>query len=125
MPVAREQRLHSLLENLSVPNGPPFGKVKDRGRVTEVGSYPPNAWGFYDMHGNVTEWCEDVYLEEYPTGPVFDPIRLDSREFHGIRGGAFTRTANGCRSAYRNSNGASFFHDSFGFRLAFRSKITK
>ncbi len=39
-----------------------------------VRSFPPNPWGFYDMHGNAWEWCYDLYAEQYPKGPVTDPI---------------------------------------------------
>ena len=67
-----------------------------------VGSYEPNAWGLYDMHGNVAEWCLDWHADvltggENPTGPSTGTLR--SR-----RGGSCYDTAQDCRSAYRGIN---------------------
>jgi formylglycine-generating enzyme required for sulfatase activity len=58
-------------------------------RTTAVGSYQPNAWGLYDMHGNVYEWCWDWY-GPYPAGSVTDPLGLSSGyNAHVTRGGAW------------------------------------
>ena len=69
-------------------------------RTTAVGSYPPNGFGLYDMHGNVLEWCLDWY-GAYPTGSVVNPRGLESGESRVIRGGDWYDRARDCRSAYR------------------------
>jgi formylglycine-generating enzyme required for sulfatase activity len=85
----------------------PFGKADKGphlGRPTKVGSYAPNKLGLYDMHGNVWQWCEDL----------FDP-KASGR---ALRGGSWTHDAGGCRAAYRGgSTPGNRFYD-LGFRLA-------
>jgi formylglycine-generating enzyme required for sulfatase activity len=69
-------------------------------RTTTVGSYAPNAFGLYDMHGNVWEWCQDWY-GAYPTGSVTDPQGPASGSCRVIRGGCWGSHGGDCRSAYR------------------------
>ena len=77
------------------------------------GQYPhavaqkkPNAWGLYDMHGNVNQWCSD-YLGPYPVRPISDPVGPASGTFHIFRGGSFMTSAKLCRDAARNRNNAT------------------
>jgi formylglycine-generating enzyme required for sulfatase activity len=80
-----------------------------------VGSYFPNNFGLYDMHGNVREWCLDSYVG-YTAGPATDPY-LSGGFSQVIRGGAWDSNSNLCRSAYRSGSSASSVSNSLGFRV--------
>ena len=82
-----------------------------------VGQKMPNAWGLYDMHGNVWEWCLDKY-EDYPTSSVTDPVGPDTGVHRVKRGGSLDLIAGSCRSAYRNSYSPEGRDFIFGFRVA-------
>ena len=83
---------------------------------TKVGSYVPNAWGLYDMHGNVWEWCLDWY-GSYTTGVVTDPVGSASGSSRVLRGGVYYGNAQYCRSAAHGSGNPSSRDSGFGFRL--------
>jgi hypothetical protein len=90
-------------------------------QTKEVGSYPANAWGLYDMHGNVREWCADWY-EDYPSGAVTDPVGFPSGLGRVLRGGGWNNAVESCRSAYRCHYVPSVRYYDRGFRLALVSQ---
>jgi formylglycine-generating enzyme required for sulfatase activity len=89
------------------------------GRTTTVGSYKPNAFGLYDMHGNVWEWCWDVYDEAYYKNlPKSDPAGSSGGSRRVYRGGSWNAYAVYCRAARRAGNSPVNRRNNLGFRLA-------
>jgi formylglycine-generating enzyme required for sulfatase activity/actin-like ATPase involved in cell morphogenesis len=87
--------------------------------TSDVGSFPPNSFGLYDMHGNVCEWCLDTWHDNYNGAPIDGSAWLSDKNnnSHVLRGGAWGLNANHCRSSYR-CNSALFNHYGFfGFRV--------
>lgn len=72
-----------------------------RGAFTPVRSFPPNAWGLYDMHGNEAEYCQDRCFRKYTAGEVTDPVGPDKGNARILRGGKSTSKAFFLRSAFR------------------------
>jgi formylglycine-generating enzyme required for sulfatase activity len=77
--------------------------VPDPSGTLPCGSFPPNAWGLYDVHGNVAEWTLDLYWDRLPGGAVSDPVNLARGRGHPIRGGGWSSPAHSCRSSARDS----------------------
>ena len=100
------------------------------GKTHPVAQKKPNRWGLHDMHGNVAEWCNDLYSESYyrespekmPKGPAAGQERV-------IRGGAWKSSAASCRSAYRASDPSiddtCLASDTIGFRCVRRASTNK
>ncbi len=87
-------------------------------QTTAVGKYPPNAFGLYDMHGNVWEWCQDNWHDNYKDAPNDGKARvLGKNSIKVIRGGSWGRDPYACRSAYRDKYRRDARNDSFGFRV--------
>ena len=97
----------------------PYGTTKQGPylkKTSPVGSYPANAWGLHDMHGNVYEWCQDWY-GDYPKDSIKDPQGSSSGELRVLRGGSWDDVARSCRAGRRNRNSPGTHDINCGFRL--------
>jgi formylglycine-generating enzyme required for sulfatase activity len=91
-----------------------------RGQTTDVGTFPPNSFGLYDMHGNVLEWCLDR-RHDYQDAPVDGRAWYRGEKgydsYHSLRGGSWSSSPWDCRSAARNSYNPNNHYSNFGFRV--------
>jgi len=83
-----------------------------------VGMLAPNAWGLYDMHGNVSEWIQDRYDKQYYlNSPAQDPLGPETGHKRVVRGGSWINQAYSCRSAARGYYSPDYTDSDFGFRI--------
>lgn len=89
------------------------------GQAHTVAKKKPNAFGLYDMHGNIQEWCQDVYVEQwYENSPANDPVNLQPGSSRVFRGSSWNSNAASCRSAFRFGFHPASRFNTFGFRCA-------
>lgn len=88
-----------------------------------VGTKPPNKFGLFNMHGNVREWCYDLYAESYPSSPQVDPTGPKTGTLHVARGGSWRLFEPYCRSAARKGERNSTHASDLGFRIALAPAI--
>jgi len=91
-------------------------KGTNREKTVEVGSMPPNAWGLYEMHGNLSEWCGDRYTK-YTSDAVTDPKGPEKGNERVLRGGSWRSYPGACRAAFRHKLGSGTASESIGFRV--------
>jgi len=114
------RKIRSVIEStdalLTYPgNNCPKGDYRDQ--TEKVGGFQPNAWGIYDMHGNVWEWIQDWY-GDYSSNSEADPKGPDKGEMRVLRGGSWFNKAGNLRSAYRFRNIPDFRGNNIGFRVS-------
>jgi formylglycine-generating enzyme required for sulfatase activity len=93
-------------------------KGLNRERTTEVGSFPPNPFGLYDMYGNVWEWCQDNKNSNYLGIPKNGKPWININNYRSLRGGSWLNESYYCRSANRNFDSPNVNLYNYGFRVA-------
>ncbi|MFN5594159.1 MAG: formylglycine-generating enzyme family protein, partial [Aphanizomenon sp.] len=94
-------------------------KGEYRERTTPVGTFPPNAFGLHDMHGNVWEWCADTWYDSYDGAPNDGSawISETNQNVKLLRGGSWYYAPVYCRSAFRFDLNLDNHNYHFGFRV--------
>jgi formylglycine-generating enzyme required for sulfatase activity len=96
------------------------------GETTDVGIYLPNAFGLYDMHGNVWEWCQDRWHDSYQgasgDGSVWISDNTKKNNYKVLRGGSWGSNPSYCCSAVRGNDIPESRYDNVGFRVVSRAR---
>lgn len=94
-------------------------KGESRQQTTEVGKFPPNAFGLYDMHGNIWEWCQDAWHDSYERAPADSTAWMSENDnnYRLVRGGSWNAYPWLCRSANRNGVARVARSNRVGFRV--------
>lgn len=101
------------------------GKATDESYGTKpAGSYDPNAFGVYDVHGNVAEWTLDEFWDRHPGGSVVDPVVRDGGRGYTVKGGSWEDSADRVRSAAREGVSGRAVRNSIGFRVVLAPEIS-
>jgi serine/threonine protein kinase/formylglycine-generating enzyme required for sulfatase activity len=112
-----KQALFTVTEDDPLQDADPIEPSPIPGKVAQ---FPPNAWGLYDMHGNVAEWCQDWYKSGYSSdGPLENPPGPPTGDRRVVRGGSFKDPASACRSASRIGYRPGERRDTVGFRVVY------
>ncbi|MEA5581177.1 SUMF1/EgtB/PvdO family nonheme iron enzyme [Nodularia harveyana UHCC-0300] len=108
-------------------NGEYSPKGEYRQKTTPVGSFPPNAFGLYDMHGNLWEWCLDTWHSNYDGAPKDGSawINNDNQVLRLLRGGSWPYDPGFCRSASRNNLYPDNAYSNIGFRVVCSSEAAR
>ena len=113
----------SITTDLANYNGKNIYASESRGQyreqTTEVGIFPPNAFGLYDMHGNVWEWCADPWHYNYKNAPIDGSVYSTEKsdKYRVLRGGSWFYNPFGVRTALRGRGNASIRNHTYGFRI--------
>ncbi|NEQ52013.1 MAG: SUMF1/EgtB/PvdO family nonheme iron enzyme [Leptolyngbya sp. SIO3F4] len=96
-------------------------------QTTPVDSFPSNDFDLYDMHGNVWEWCQDHWHENYKGAPNDGSVWVkdDAQAYRVMRGGSWKSFSKSCRSASRRHSDPDYRNDDIGFRVVFSPQPTK
>ncbi len=98
-------------------------KGEYRKETTPVDKFPPNLFGLYDMHGNVSEWCQDTWSHNYQGVPTDERVRAKGKYPKRIvRGGSWAENGYRCRSAFRYAWAADSDSSTIGFRIIYQRR---